>query len=760
MFTTHTRRLLSPALASLLLASAALAAQPPADGATPPAQPPTAGTDASAPTDPPPAPQHFLEDVTVSATLSPQAVKDTPATVSVIDAATIDRRMAQSSADLVKFEPGVYVETNLTRVGLNGFNIRGIGGNRVMTLVDGVQTAEQFDFGPFNVHQFGLDIDTLKTAEVVRSSGSSLYGSDALGGVVSLFTKDPADYLRAQAFHLGGKLVYDGRARDTSGNVVIAGGRPGLQASLFSSFATGHEFGNQGSRATTDEWRTAPNPQDRRGGQALGKVVATFSPGNVLRGTVEWTETEVDTNAYTSRGAVIGGPTVTDIEDITSLDTMRRSRFSVDHRIDGRGGLQQWAWSAYLQQSDVDQVVDEVRTTYGFGAPRTVLRNGTMGYEQDGLGASLQGRKLVVPGSQALLFTFGGQYRRDVFDMLRDRHDRDASSGVTLPNVGTILPTKYFPSSDVDETGAYLQAEWQAGRFTLLPGVRYDRFTMNADEHDPVFLDTGSPVPADFDADAVSGRVGASYRLTTAVSVHAQYAGGFRAPPYSAINSGFTNLAGGYASIPNPDLREETSDNFELAVRASARRASIGVTGFVNMYDGFIQQVAAGFNPATRLLEFQYQNVAEVTISGVELRGDVQLTSSLRLRAAYARIRGNDVSGDADVPLDSVAPDQGIVGLEFAAPSNQWGGEALIRGVSSQTRVADDGFVPPAYAVVDVTAWRRLGSRLTLRGGLLNLTDATYYEWPNIRGRTAGDPVIDRYSSPGISGIVSLGYGW
>lgn len=96
----------------------------------------------------------FFDSVTVSATMNPVKVKDTPGTVSVIDAETIERRMIENVADLIKFEPGVYIESNLTRVGLNGFNIRGIGGNRVMTQVDGVETSEQFDFGPFNVHQF------------------------------------------------------------------------------------------------------------------------------------------------------------------------------------------------------------------------------------------------------------------------------------------------------------------------------------------------------------------------------------------------------------------------------------------------------------------------------------------------------------------------------------------------------------------------------------------------------------------------------
>ena len=81
-----------------------------------------------------------------------------------------------------------------------------------MTQIDGVETSEQFDFGPFNVHQFALDLDTLKSAEIVRSAGSSLYGSDALGGVVSFFTKDPSDYLGADRFHFGAKAMFDGRS--------------------------------------------------------------------------------------------------------------------------------------------------------------------------------------------------------------------------------------------------------------------------------------------------------------------------------------------------------------------------------------------------------------------------------------------------------------------------------------------------------------------------------------------------------------------
>lgn len=708
-------------------------------------------------------PPRFFDTTTVSATLNPAVVRDTPGAVSVISAETIQRLLIENVADLVKFEPGVYIESNLTRVGLNGFNIRGIGGNRVMTQVDGVETSEQFDFGPFNVHQFALDLDTLKSAEIVRSAGSSLYGSDALGGVVSFFTKDPADYLAGRRFlHVGGKTLFDGRASDASGNVVIAGGRPRAQASLFASYGTGHEPRNKGEVKTEGPTRTAPSPQDRNVVQALGKVVWTLGDGHVLRGTVEVADNDIETQSFLSRGVTVQGPITTNVADVVSDDTMRRRRVSIDHTLANRGGLNQWSWNLYAQASDTEQVVDEVRITSGAGPSSTVNRTGTLDYEQDGYGGALQGRKAFAPGGQAVLLTFGGSHKHNTFDMIRDRLDMNAATGAVIPATNLILPTKYFPKSDVAETGTYIQAEMRLGRLTLIPGVRYDRFSLDADANDAVFLASLSPPAEDFDADATSGKVGAALRVTSAVTLHAQYAGGFRAPPYSAVNSGFTNPLGGYTSVPNTELDAETSDNFELGVRSTTGPVSVGVTGFWNDYDNFILQVQRGVNPSTGLLEFQYQNISKVKIRGVELQGEARLTDGWRLRAAYALIRGDDVSGETDVPLNTIAPDQGVIGLQYVSRSNRWGNDLTARAVSAQSSdTAGTGmFAPAAFAVVDLSGWFAIRRDITLRAGIFNLTDAKYFEWPNVRGRQATDSTIDRYSSPGVSGAVSLSYAW
>ena len=711
-------------------------------------------------------PLTFLDSVTVSATLRPAPVVETPGMVTVIDSQTIQERMMGDFADLVKYEPGVYVENNATRLGLNGFNIRGIGGNRVMTQIDGYQMSEQFDFGPFNVHQFGIDLDALKSVEIVRSANSALYGSDALGGVVSLFTKDPADWLRGNRFHIGAKTTWDGRANDAIGKLAVAGGGDRIQGSLFVSANRGGEIRNRGTVETTDDSRTAPNPQNVRGAQVLAKLVFTPTPGNMWRAAAELYDTRVETEWYSNRGMVNLGFLAYDTVDADALDRQNRRRFSLDHTLVGRG-LDQLELRVFTQFSDTSQVVDQQRLTFGFGPPTASERHGTVDHEQAGYGASAQGQHWLGGGDNGVRLTFGASFQTDRFDMLRDRTELNTRTGAPV-RTSLIFPSKYFPESEVAEVGTYVQAELQVGRLTLVPGVRYDHYSMDADQSDPVFIATLNPEPADFSDGALSPKVGAAVRVTDVVTLHAQYSRGFRAPPHSDINTGFTNPAGGYTTLPNAALAAEKSHNFEGGVRTTFDRASFELTAFSNQYDEFIELTTLGFNPRTRLLEFQSENLNQAEITGIELRGEAYLTGSVMVRGSYARISGVEIlEGAADAPLaeetplGSIAPNEGVVGIRYMQPSGRWGAELSLRLVESYQGAPDeDQFAPEAYQILDLVGNVSLVESLTLRLGALNLTDAKYFEWWNVRGRQSKDPVIDRYSSPGISFIMSLGYDW
>ena len=94
-----------------------------------------------------------------------------------------------------------------------------------------------------------------------------------------------------------------------------------------------------------------------------------FSPSatNIVRVSGEFADSDIDVDAYSLRAVTVTGPSRTAVTDIDSEDKISRWRASVDQTLINRGGLDQWFWSAYAQNSDTDQVVDEVRATTGAG---------------------------------------------------------------------------------------------------------------------------------------------------------------------------------------------------------------------------------------------------------------------------------------------------------------------------------------------------------------------------------------------------------
>ena len=161
-----------------------------------------------------------LERVQVTATRTARAISDVPNTVDVIDREQLDDRLIRDIKDLVRYEPGVSVTSGFGRFnGLGGFRIRGLDANRVLIQTDGIAVSDSFSFGSFiNANRNFVDLDTLKRVEIVRGPASSLYGSDALGGVVAYVTKDPSDYLKdGKDAYFGLKFGFEGESEGLFG---------------------------------------------------------------------------------------------------------------------------------------------------------------------------------------------------------------------------------------------------------------------------------------------------------------------------------------------------------------------------------------------------------------------------------------------------------------------------------------------------------------------------------------------------------------
>lgn len=698
------------------------------------------------------------DTITVTATRSPSDPFEVPTFVTVIGEDDIEENLVDDIKDLIRFEPGVSVPTSPSRFdaafastgrdGNSGFNIRGLGGNRVLFQVDGVRVPDGFSFGPAS---FGrgdyVDLDLLRAVEIVRGPASALYGSDGLAGVVSFITKDPADFLREDEDFGARVRVGYASADDSWSEGVSAAGRWGDWSALVAyTRRDGHEQDNQGENNALNNTRTAPNPQDAESNSAMARLVFAPSDAHRFRLTAEYGDGSVVTEAYSGRAAP---PLVaSSVLDLDGVDENERRRVAVDYTFEGDGVLFDRAFAAaYYQESSLSQFSDEDRNT---SPDRTRLST----FDNDVWGATLQFQNEFVSGPAQHTISFGGDYSLTTQEGLRD--------GVTPP-IGESFPTRPFPTTEYELAGVFLQDEisFMDGRVVFFPAVRYDAYSLDP-QADPFY-----PLPTAGQSDAhISPRFGVVAWPSQHVGVFFNYAQGFKAPSPSQVNNAFANPIFGYTSIPNPDLGPETSEALELGVRlrevawagADVRASAVA---FGSWYEDFIEQVmvSGSFTPADPAV-FQFVNLGEVEIWGLEGRLDANWENGVGLIMAVSFAEGDQSTGGVSAPLESVDPWKLVAGLTYDSPGGAWGGQFILThsAQKEEDRTAAGNFRPDAFTIVDLTAYWRITDAATLRVGVFNATDETYWWWSDVRGLSSASVVRDAWTQPGRNFSASISY--
>lgn len=718
----------------------------------------------------------FLGPVVVAATRTRQPVLDTAASISVISSKEIENTLTTNISQMVRYMPGISVPNDPTRFGRQGFNIRGIGGNRVKILLDGVPIPDGFSIG--NLSNGGRDfVDTsvLKRVEIIRGPASSLYGSEAVGGVVNFITKDPGDYLTRTngTVYFGLGTGWSSADNGLMGSGTIAFGDHANQGMVLFTRRQGHEFQNQGSVDTRDSSRTIPNPQHYQSNNLLtkgvfhrgwGKLTLAFGAHHGDR------DTDVlSTLATVDYSDQVGFPYLIATESMTGHDMEDRARGSATLDFNGpeNGWFQNGTAMLYWQYGNTQQntLERQKKTIRSTATAHLISRRFT--FSQHTAGGSFTLRS-ALGGDVKHLLVYGLDIEHKSIAEMRDGWQKNLATGDVSSTVGPdTFPVRDFPLSTTLEAGLFVEDRiaFAEGDFLLVPGLRYDYYRLDA-ENDPVFAQTSNnTMPTDLSDSSLSPRLGAIYKLTDSTSLFAQYAYGFRAPSYSAVNVGFTNLQFGYTAIPNPNLKPETSNAIELGIKHFGSAGSFTVSAYYERFNDFIEPfVSLGVNPDTGLLTFQSQNIGGVTIYGIEAHGTLGLdfiVPGLRIDGALAWGVGND--DETNQPLNSVMPPEAVVGLGYRAPNGRWGLQLLGTFVRAKTRVNESvasQFKTPGYATLDLLGNIHLTGNMKLVVGLFNLTDRKYWRWSSVRGRPAGDPLIDRFSQPGFNVGASLHMYW
>lgn len=694
--------------------------------------------------------------VTVVGTRTERRVDEVPASVSVITAEAIETNLATDIKDLIRFEPGVSVPTSPARFsaalsgagrdGNSGFTIRGMGGNRVLIVQDGVRVPDGFAFGAQSVGRGGYnDLDLVKSVEILRGPASALYGSDGIAGAVSFTSKDPSDFIEAgRNFGARARVGYNSADEGWTEGLALAGRSGAFSGLLAYTRRDAQETENMAETGGVGAARTQPNPQDFASNAVLAKLVWDVNDHHTLRLTYDHFDQEMDGEALSSYSATVVG--------LTAHDETQRDRVSLDWRFDDVLGLDSGSVAAFWQDSTTRQFTYEDRTP-------AVDRTRDVTFDNAVWGLAAQGSMSFGGEAVRHRITFGADWSRTSQEGVRDG---------TVPPMGEPFPARPFPKTEFDLAGLFIQDEIDllGGRLSIIPALRYDWYELTP-KKDALF-----PAAAEKQNDSrLSPKIGAIYWADDHFGVFANYAQGFKAPSPMQVNNFFANPVFGYESIPNPDLKPETSESIEGGFRFRnldlfGGSLSLQTTAFRTEYDDFINQVVVRGTgrPGVDPLIYQYVNLTTVKIWGLEARGDIHWDNGFSTIVAASFADGEQETKGERGALTSVDPIKLVGGLNYAAPSGVWGGSATVTWSDKKSNhECGGGLCWPGerFTLLDVTAFWNVTERATVRAGVFNVFDEKYAWWSDVRGLSrpavgASPGTLDAFTQPGRNVGVSL----
>jgi len=703
------------------------------------------------------------EEVIVTATFLPRSIDQIAGTVSVVDRQDIERQLIEDLDEITRLQPGITMDT-AARGGNQGFSIRGIGGNRVLTVIDGIRSSDIYGAGPSSYGKDAFETDDLRAIEIIRGPASALYGADAMGGAVVLRTRDPEDYLR-------GDNTSALSVRSTYGSVndlVKTGFSYAFQKN---TFGTVIQFTQRQSHESEISGDAQLNPQEAESAAWLVKSVWRPTATQTMRFTIDNLNEGVDTDIESELSS--------SVQSSFGKDSTDRLRLSMSHE-----WHTQWALADHIetqlhwQRTDGEQKSEQLRTSYAFitpGNPQTysgtlATRYSDFDFNQETSSVNVMLRKALAGDLLQHDIVYGLAMESTDTERPRARCDiaqNTLAMSCAIPSypfaTPEVFPNKTFPDTETNRTGFFFQDEISIGdgRLRLIPGVRHDSYEMTPTVD--ALLNGGGDISnfggyqiSDVDTDHTSLNFGALYDIGESTTAFVQYAEGYRPPNFDESNQAFVNLGHGYATVPNPDLKAESSRGLETGIRHSFANADVSFTAYRNRYSNFIETQMVGF--ANGISLFQDSNIGKVEIYGMEVNADWQINPQWQISTAMAWSRGEDETNAN--PLDSISPLSAVISTRFDSTQEKWGAETLLTLNAEQDRVsAPDRVTGDAYALVDVVAYYNFNSAAKVRLGVFNLLDEEYASWNSIKGLAATDTLnIDKAQAPGTHVRLSVNY--
>lgn len=700
-------------------------------------------------------------DYVVTATKTQLEKKEVPQSVEVITEQKIKELGAYSVQDALRLANNIDVQDN----GMTGnqVQLRGNSTMHTLILVDGKRMAAENTQSSQNAYELKrINISDVERIEIIRSNGSALYGSDAIGGVINIITKKSTTPSISVNMHTGTKdeatsfMYSSGKQGKLS--LKIGGGIEKvrkLDSGVYKNYSK-----NKTTGAVTSTDASSTNMYGTRRFLNTGLSYAfddnhsldfdmnfmreqlkSFSWNSMA---TDYTETQMTTLlGFLRKQAIAGGAPAAMVNSQAFVNGLLKKGYTMEQL--NASMPDPTTIKKYPQLSS--HFYDNTRSDYSLGYNgkdgkhdynfRTYFselrKDNTSWYKNLNTNADKfvdfdqnNYKQLVVEGKDSYkmddnnTLTFGAEYKKDIMNGTHlkgrgtDQHD------VTVNG-------KSKTSSEVSsETAAvYLQNEWKIGdKLLLIPAVRIDH-------HDSFGTHT-------------SPKLGATYKLSENARVKANWGKGYRAPTLYELYSQMEKV--GMAPMPvnvigNPNLQPEESTNFDFGFEAEKGK----VNGKVTYYHNKIKNMIDGgdYDPdklAQNIIWSEYINRGEVEIKGLESEIGYNFDEHWSVRGVYNYLDAKDLeTGDR---LAYRARHNGLLQLTYTdAKENPLTVNLYNRYYFNYHQSNTDGYQQDySYSTTGLTVSKQFNKNYRAYAGVDNIFNKSFlydtYHTYSIDGRT------------------------
>lgn len=629
--------------------------------------------------------EKVLGPVVVSASGFEQSVKDAPATISVITAEELKKKSYTDVTDALKNVAGVQISGGGVE---QSIRIRGMTADYTLFLIDGRPMQGNDAFG-LNGGQAGTPInflpplEAIERIEVIRGPASSLYGSDAMGGVVNVITKKvhsafsggiTAEYIHAPSSN---EVNEDGYQTSAYLNMPLLKDVLSLQLTGAFQHQDESEFLGSGDSAASD-----PDYDKWSGGAKLGWNI---DKQNLV--TLGYAQTEQERTANPGKSLA---PTA----DQTYSKSIQKNYY-----LTHEGRFDDLLVNSYINYDTSEN-------------PTRVNANTGNGIEFDVLTVNTQASYFL--GNHTLT---GGLTRKE--ETLTD----GATNGLrppVVPVADAVVEMERYQNS------VFLEDNWNLTNDLMLTfSGRYDDNQKFGSHFSP--------------------KVYAVYHLNESFTLKGGVTSGYKAPSLrqSATDFGSTSMGG--VIIGNPDLTPETSLNREIGVAYEDHDLGLltTVTAYVTDYEDKInrtgrvclQNQPCTYNgtsyPAHQYGYTAYENIDEAELRGVEWTLDYRILDNLNYRHSYTFTETEQKSGVyKGEPLNDMAKHMFNASLDWQV-AQQWSlwtqynyrGETSGRWQTGTSGSSTNGVTYPAYSFVDAGVVFKPAKNTMLKAGVYNVAN-------------------------------------